>query len=265
MQLIKAKKIWENGEFVGENQTVYSFPCEKIGNGTPRDGWLIRSEYCCGMPTTYQLSLTDPKNGSAIRGVWIEFDGNGVLIDAESVDLVVDNCNGCCGAAPLIESRYNNKYPEASAYEQAASYTITRADDGGVVAQQKFRLDYLNEYIEGTLTHVRNGNNSEYTFKAYKDPRKKGTDTISNETARTFQSADAPALGAGQTQLELTAEIDGTELAPKLTGANAAALAAAATGNPAYSAFGTWSAVGSKVQLASTKATQAHITIEGIA
>lgn len=266
MQLIKARKLWENGEFLGDVVTQFNFTCDLITNSTPRQGWLVPTEGCCGNPVFYSLTLTDPKRTDAIAGVWIEFDNNGVLIDAETVAEVVDKCNGCCGDAPAIDARYDGKFPMIGKdVKQATTYQITRADDGSAQAEQRMRLAYLGEYIEGTFAKVSaTGASSVYSFKAYKDPRPKGADVISSEVARTFKSGVPVALGAGE-QYELTVVADGKELAPKKTGADVAALAAAATADAVYNALGTWTVVTGELVFTSTKTTEALVSIEKIA
>lgn len=263
MQIIKGRKLFENGEFLGENTTVYNFPCERITNSTPRLGWLLYQEGCCGNRAFYQLTLEDPKDSDAIKGVWLEFDGCGVLIDAESVDDVVSKCNGCCGATPEVKAQYDGSFPEEVAVSLQATYEVTRADDGSVRAEQAARLAYMGEYVEGSFSRKSSdGTTSVYTFKAYKDPRPKGADTVTSETVRTFDSQAAAALGAGE-QYELTAVIDGVELAPKLTAASIALLAAAAEAHANYTGFGAWSASGQKVRLVATVAvTEAFIHVD---
>lgn len=267
---ITARKLWENGTFVGKCATIFAFPCGRFTGSTPRLGYLIPLGGCCGNPEGYSLSMEDPYPGDdaaktlngIITGIWLEFDGNGTLIDATTVADVVDECNACCDdTESAVTAKYSGVFP-TKADVSATTWTIVRADNGGVLDLQRFMLDYLGKYVEGTLSRtLYAGGNSTYVFQAVDDIHAIGADAAT-ETARTFDS-NAPGAIAGTSHYIANGVINGVTL-PTLDDDAYNALsdvATAATGNTTWASFGTWSVVAGKLRLTSTTAVAASIVL----
>lgn len=270
MRAITARKLWEHGEFVGNCATTFAFPCSRFTGSTPRLAWLIPTGGCCGVPDSYQLSMTDPYPGDAgaktlngiIQGIWLEFDGNGVLIDGTTVAAVVSECNACCDDTDsAITGTYNGTFP-SPVDVPLTTFTVVRADNGGVLDLQRAMLDYLGRYVEGTFMRTSYaGGNSTYTMSAKADVPAIGSDT-STETARTFDS-NAPGVPGGGNHLVANGSINGVTL-PELDddGYDTVALVATAAGLDAtWASFGTWSVVSGKLRLTSTTAVVASIVL----
>lgn len=274
-KLIKAKKIWEDGSFVGLCQTEFVIQCDKITGSTPRLAWLVPlGTGCCGLGGGYKLEFTDPNPNDpganvlqgVIKGVWIEADGHGALYDATDVDDVVEACNACCDdTTTVVDPVYNGVFPNPADITPTL-FTVTRTDNGSAYDLNRARLDYLGQHIEGTFQRTAYaGGESTYTFQAKNDPHPIGSDTIV-ETDRTFDS-NAPGAIAGSSHYIANATINGVAM-PVLEDDAYNALsdvATAAAGNATWAAQGTWSVVSGKLRLTSGSAVSASIVITSAA
>lgn len=268
MDLIQARKLWENGTFVGDCPTLFSFPCGRFSGGTPRLAWLVPQPGCCGSPEGWTLQLNSPyptlventANG-ILQGVWIEYDGYGVLIDAITVANVTDICNECCGEASVVTPRYNGVFPSVADIEPTL-WTIVRTDEGSQLSLQRAMLDYLGQYIEGTFARTGYaGGDSTYTMQSTGTVHPIGTDT-STETARTFDSNAPGAPGVGN-HLVANATINGIAQ-PQLDDDAYDAMSdvlTAVQGNATWAAWGTWTLVSGALHLSSTTANTASIVV----
>jgi hypothetical protein len=254
--LAKAVVLYENEEFIGECQKEVVINCDQIV-GTPKLAWFDRKYdgYTIG-----SVDFEDPKSENALRGVWIVVAGIGMLLNADSVDEIIEACNSCCGDTPSIPA----KYDPIPAFSQGvpATYTITTADYGDGSAFQDFNLKYMKYIIGGTL--LRTGYNastgiSTYTFQSYTDPVPQVADQITNETARVFDSNTIGSLGANQ-QYQLDVSADGIQHDP-VVGATLSALVSAANADADLDPLGTFSTASSKVSLSSTVVYNATLTL----
>jgi len=213
----------------------------------------------------YGISFGDPQKPGTLNGVWAIVDGQGLVIDAASVDEVIDALNGCCGDDPVITPQYNGEFP--SEFEaQAATYTFTRVDDGDASAMLDFQRDYDdngNFIPSGFLRTAYDANTrvSTYQFKAYRDPAPHGNDIKTGETNRVFTSDAAGALGAGQ-QYQLQVFVNGVRIDTPLTGATLNALVTAANAGDQYNDYGTYATSGGKITLSSSTTNGATLDID---
>lgn len=254
---ISAVVIWKNGHYLGTCTTLHTLNCNLFNNDTPKAAWLSNMSYCCGGDEAYKLTFSKPKNDpNALSGTFIVEDGLGYFVDGVVSD-VIAKCDACCGDNVAVTPVYNGTFP-AILLPLAKTYTVTRADDGTFRANEKFRIDYMDWIIDGSLTSSRSGSNTIYVFTAYYDPIPQGPDTIV-ETPRVFTSNTAPSL-SGSNVFQVTGLVDNvaynvkgaTTLAATVTILNADALA---------KTFGTWSVSGSTLVLTTTSANYATIVL----
>lgn len=280
MELVTARKLWESGTFLGDCATAFVLNCKQINMNGPRLAWLVPVGGCCGLTGQYQLTMQNPNPGNdgannaagIIQGVWVEGvngSGGGALYDALTVAEITDACNACCdasGAVTVVAPKYNGTFPDVADVTPTL-FTFTRADNGGVLDMQRFMLDYLGQYVEGTVIRTAySGGNSTYTFTAKDDPSKIGTDTYV-ETARTFDSNSVAAGGAGN-HYTLQVVSDGTTqtLLDDDAYNTIALLVTAAQADGTLGALGTWIAQSASViRLSSTSVKTATLTITNVA
>jgi hypothetical protein len=255
----KANVLWMNGQYFGNCSTkrTINIPCDQLLS-SPVDAWVVRKPECCGNPEKYDVSMVNPNNVNALQGVWVAWPGFAAVIDAALADTTT-KCNGCCGTNTDTVPILGNNVPDVVA-EFDTSYSITRTDDGNQQAFNKFALDYYGQYNQGTLTRSNYaGGVSTYTFQAPKDPKPQGTDAISAETARVFDSNVAPAPSPN---LKAQIWIDGVgQLADKVA-ATLAALQAALAADANYNVYGTWTQSGGALHLSSQTVNNASVSVQ---
>lgn len=278
MDFILARKLFAEGQFVGDCDTDFAIPCKKISN-TPRLAYLVPTGGCCGYGVGYALTMQNPNpgddaanaNAGILQGVFVEVDGIGSVYDAETVADITDACNACCDAdpAPTVTAKYDGTFPNVSDIADTV-WTLVKLDNGGVLDFQRTMLDYAGQYTEGTFkrTAYNTGTGeSTYTFSSSRTVAQMGAAVSLTETARTFDSNAVAAGGAGF-HFKLVPIINGTTLAAKEDDAyNATSdLATALNADAVYSVHGTWSAFSATViRLSSTSVNTATLTLSNVA
>jgi hypothetical protein len=269
MDFVTARKIWENGSFMGNCETTFAFPCSHFSNSTPRLGWVVPFGGCCGVQQGYALAGGNPNPGNpaanvlagVIEGVWIEYDGHGVLIDATDVANVVGVCNACCGGSAAATARYDGVFPTAADIADT-QWQFTRTDNGSMYDFQRASLAYQGQYTEGSFVKVSHvGGVSTYRFMSNQEITGHTGDTFT-ESARVFNSNDMGTIAAGN-HFIANAVINGVTM-PTLDDDGydtAALLLTAVQGNATWAAHGTWSLSGTILRLTSTTAVAANIVI----
>lgn len=175
MSLVTAKKIFEDNIFVGPKNVLTTINCDAITN-SPKAAWLIVDP---SAEVEFNIVTVDPDNASAIKGVLIDQDGRGVLVDGE-IDDFIAKCNACCGADSAVTPVYDGTFP-APAAQVAKSYTVQRTDNGTGIAMQDASYAYLRYALPNTFKFSSRNNTtgvSTYKFDAYELPPKQGTDTV---------------------------------------------------------------------------------------
>lgn len=185
-KFIKLKKLYENGMFVGGCVANYAIVnCAELTADTPKPVWLNREQACCGENgIKYTLTFIDPENDDALTGIWIVVDGRGVMVDATTVDNILEACETCCdGDAVAIITEYTDEDGvstfDAITGGTTSSYCITRADDGSLGAQKKFQLDYYGNILTAVVFSA-SGTSTKYTVTSKVKPTPIAPDTIAN-------------------------------------------------------------------------------------
>lgn len=244
MGTISAVIIWKNGHFSGSCNTPQSLNSERFTEG-PKKAWLSNLSYCCGGDEAYKLEVDNPNDINALTGVFVAQDGIGFFIDGTVADVIAKS-NVCCGEDATVTPIYNGVFP-AIVLPLAKTYTITRADNGDLMAADKFMVDYMKYIIDGSyLKTGYSGGNSTYVFQSYHDPIQHGSDTIV-ETARVFTSNTAPSL-SGSNVFRITGVLD--SVAYDFRGTTAlGSTVTALTADTVLGPKGTWAVAGSTITL----------------
>lgn len=141
--------------------------------GTPKIGYLNRkvSPVSESDGIEYELTFANP-NVDALSGVWIEEEGGiGVLLDAATVAAVVTAADACCGQTTAVTPFYGGTYPAMTGNTLHVG-TITRADGGTYLAQQKLTLDDYGPQVKTVAFASYNSGTgvSTYNWTAYTKP-----------------------------------------------------------------------------------------------
>lgn len=248
MSQISVVLLFKQGHFLGACTTPQALNTALFTEG-PKACWLSKTAYCCGGDEAYKLTFSKPADINALSGVFVAEAGIGYVIDGTVSD-VIAKANGCCGDNAVVTPVYNGTFP-AIVFPLAKTYTITRTDNGDLMASDKLMVDYMKYIIDGTyLKTAYSGGVSTYVFQSYSDPIPQGGDTIV-ETARVFTSNTAPSL-TGSNVFLVTGVMDG--VAYSLRGTTAlSSTVTALNADPVISLYGTWSVSGSTIVL-TTKA-----------
>lgn len=260
MGTITAVVIWKQGHFVGQCVTPQALNSARFTEG-PKAAWLSSASYCCGGDEAYKLTYSNPNDINALTGVFVAEDGIGYFLDGTVAD-VIAKANGCCGDAAAVTPIYNGVFP-AVVLPLAKTYTVVRADNGDLMASDKFMVDYMKWIIDGTyLKTAYSGGNSTYVFQSYSDPIQQGNDTIT-ETARVFTSNTAPSL-TGSNVFNITGVLDSVPYILKGTTALSSTVTAL-NADTVLGAKGTWAVAGSTITLTTTKLDRGTIVIGQVA
>lgn len=270
--IITVRRLWDNGELAVGSCTT-AIQCDQITGASPRNAWLTPVPGCPS-PSGYALNLSypgfpqpsGPLPAGTLLGVWLEFlDGTGMVVDAISVQAIVDACNGCCGGTGAVQPRYNGNIPVPPPLV-ARTYTISRIDQGSDYSYDRMQLDYWPGYISGTFNKISHNTTTGvtvYSFEAYTPPILIGADILVSTSPAVIVSNPLPTPGGGQVLvLSLTTQ-DGT-VVPKLTAANAAALVAAASTSALYNTWGTWTSTPPTITLTSTNVTAGDVSVRAV-
>lgn len=176
MSIIKVKKLWENGELVAACNQESSINCQVLNIGSLKEAWIKRTAGCCGGGDNTEITFQNPNDPSAIKGIWVEANGQGMILDAATVAAVTDKCNACCGEDVTVAPVYNGTLPPIAS-QNPNTYCITRSDNGTYLAIQNAFLDYQGKYQ--TMVHKSNASGvSKYEITAPTAPVPVGTDVI---------------------------------------------------------------------------------------
>jgi hypothetical protein len=176
--IVNVKKLWEKGDIVAVCNQSTALNCNVLNMKSAKDIWIVRTQGCCGSGIITSLSEKNPNDPNALKGVWVESKGDGIVVDVATVDDLIAKCNGCCGDDPTIAGQYNGVIPDMQD-AGAGSFCVTRSDDGSAFAIQNALLDYQGKYV--TMTHKSTVNGvSKYNITADSMPTPIGTDAIAS-------------------------------------------------------------------------------------
>lgn len=175
--LFSASAIFKNGQYVfNDSQNSVAINAPELGPFTPRLAWLLRylipGNNQVQYLLTFQPSSADLADSNTIVGVWIEQDGEGILIDCISVAQAIDVANG----TGTIQRRYGAA--PAFTNPTAAWWCVTRADDGSGYAHDRVVMDYIGFYFGDVRLKTNASGVSVYTFQAYGTVIAVGSDSV---------------------------------------------------------------------------------------
>jgi hypothetical protein len=261
--IVSAKKIWDGDYFVGCVDEFVPVNCDSL-KGEPKEAWLLRRP---DGDLEFSVDFEEPTGTDAVgalKGVWLDLDGRGVLLDGTLSDFV-SKCNECCGDSPQVTPIYDGEFPDTVG-PVAKTYTVTINNNGTVIADQDALYAYQPWAIANTFSRTSRNNGTgvtTYTFQSYTDPRpQSSTDTVT-QTALVFNSNAAPALSGDQYSFDL--KVNGLSVtgSPKLNATSVVSLVAALNADANFNKYGTYTATASNtvVTLSSTNVDYATLSI----
>lgn len=260
MAFASALILYQNENFVGCTQTALIN--SNLVDNNPKQAWIYLNKY-----GYYMLTFADPKDPTALTGVWVSEAGQGMLIDGNlnGTGSVSAALQSCCGSTPVVITPvYNGVFPPLTG-RTLAVYTITRVDDGTITDLQDFALAYLDwaQPIPAIQRSSYTSGTSTYVLSSFKDPVLQGNDILVSESARLFLSNAPGALTSGN-KFTVTSYINGDLVGTPVKGATDGALStlpALLAADANYGPLGTWSVVSGAIQLSSTTQDAVNITV----
>jgi hypothetical protein len=170
------------GTYLGDNPPLVQIHTNSLEAYSPRRVWLKR-RVMPGNGTIIQYLPTfdadDPEiNSNTLQGWAVQVKNEIIMIDAVSLQAIVNAINACCGETPITIARFYTSGVPAFSGPTLASYNITRTDDGTPYAINRAALDYLGQYI--TITHLSHvSGTSVYRVQNYTQPIPVGSDVVS--------------------------------------------------------------------------------------
>lgn len=172
--LVNAYVIYNGttGIFVGNDGISVTINCERLRAYSPRPVWLKRflapgdGTIILYEPTFNPSSaeLTDP---NILPGMWIENEGQDLMLDVTTVAAFQAACDACCGSVPTIIA--NNYAGNTPAFSPLTLNTlcIYRFDDGSAGAHNAFADDYVGLFIGSAQIRSNFSGISHYTIQSY--------------------------------------------------------------------------------------------------
>lgn len=188
--LITARVIYNaaTGEYYGDNPPTVAINCLALSAWSPRFGYLKRN---LGMgtaggtiilynPTFAQDANEDPEISlpNTLQGVFVQSEGQLLMIDAVSVQDVVDTCDACCDAAGNSVTPYYGSVIPAFISPTTAQYVIQREDDGTPAAIDIFSIDYMEQTVADPIHRSWGYGFSQYVIRCFGTPTLIGSDTL---------------------------------------------------------------------------------------
>lgn len=162
------------GIYVGNDSPapVASINCERLLAFSPRPAWLKR-QLAPGDGTvilyepTFNPTSQETLDTNTLQGMWVELDGQDLLLDVTTVNAFQQACDSCCGAVPTIIASNYNGAPTAFAPLALNSLCIFRSDDGSAGAHDDFAADYVGNFVNTAQLRSNFSNLSHYTIQSY--------------------------------------------------------------------------------------------------
>lgn len=189
--LVQAYIIYNahSNTFVNDGSVV-TLNCNRLNAYTPRPCWL-QSWLPAGDGTDviYNLTFTTSSadqlqyGTNVIQGLYIEQDGEGVMIDVLDLNTFLNGCDACCGGSTGVMTRFYTTIPAFSDPTEA-TFCVTRADDGSAGAVNKFADDYVGQFHGNLKVSTSISGSTRYqvtSFTGY-PPVGQGTDVVATGT-----------------------------------------------------------------------------------
>lgn len=182
-KLITASVIFNGttGVFYPNGETI-SLNCLQFAEASPKKAWLKRTNalgVAGGSMVTYLLSFdeNDPEfDSNTLQGVAVQQNGALYLIDAVSVDNVLQTCDACCDAGSTsVTPFYTSGIPPFS-IPVVQEFDIVREDDGTPDAFNRFSIDYMDYSISDPVIKSRVDGETTYTVFSFGQPVLVGDD-----------------------------------------------------------------------------------------
>lgn len=172
--LVNAYVIYNGttGIFVGDQGVTISINCERLQAFSPRPVWLKRF-LAPGDGTvilyepTFNPSSEEVLDANTLVGMWIEQDGQDVMVDVTTIAAFQAACDACCGTVPaIIANNYGGNTPDFAPLT-LNTICITHLDGGSAGDHDAFAALYVTRYVGRAILRSSFSGVSKYTLTTY--------------------------------------------------------------------------------------------------
>ena len=168
--LTPAVAIYKAPHFTGyDTNNVITLNGDRVQAFTPRPAWikryLVPGQNQIQYLLTFEPSSADLADPNTLTGVYIEQDGQGVVIDCISVV----NLNAALNGTGSITQTYAGGIP-LFVSPTAVAYCLIRADDGSAYAHGQVSTAYVGQYWGNIRLRSNVSGISHYTIFSFSFP-----------------------------------------------------------------------------------------------
>lgn len=168
--LLPAVALYKAPHFTGyDSNNVIAINVDQIWAFTPRPAWikryLVPGQNQIQYLLTFEPSSADLADPNTLTGVYIEQNGQGVVIDCISVA----NFNNAANGAGSITQNYAGGIPLFTT-PTAIAYCLVRADDGSNYAHGQVTAQYVTQYVGNVRLRSNVSGISHYILFSYNFP-----------------------------------------------------------------------------------------------
>lgn len=168
--LLPVVALYKAPHFTGyDSNNVISINADLVQAFTPRPGWLKRylvpGQNQIQYLLTFEPSSADLADPNLLTGVYIEQNGQGVLVDSISVA----NLTGALNGTGSVIQTYAGGIPLFTT-PTAIAYCLSRADNGSADAHGLVSQAYVNQYVGNVRLRSNISGISHYILFSYTFP-----------------------------------------------------------------------------------------------
>ncbi len=177
--IISAYAIYKATHFTGfDSNNQIGIPVAQLNAYVPRNVWLKRylvpGQNQIQELLTFEVNSADLLDTNLLQGIYIEVDGQGVMIDCISTADFIAVANG---SQATITRRYGSGIP-AFVTPTPTIYYIHRVDNASGSAHDDVATDYLGQYIGNVTFSSQFSGTSVYKISSYTVPVAIGSDVV---------------------------------------------------------------------------------------
>lgn len=178
MALFQATAIYTRGQYVfNDPNSTIDINSVRVSAYSPRNAWILRTivpgTNRVESNITFSPTSADLLDANTLQGIYVEQDGQGVVIDCTSI---TDFNSVANGTTTTITPRYGT--PPAFTAPTTNYWCVTRADDGSGAAHDDVVMDYVQQYIGNVRMKSNVSGVSVYQFQAYGTVTPIGSDSV---------------------------------------------------------------------------------------
>lgn len=180
--IVNAVALYKSPHLIASSDpnNIIGINVDRLQGFSPRLAWvkryLVPGQNQVQALLTFEPTSAEQLDPNTIVGLYIEIDGQGVVIDCISIANFISVANG-------VSTSFTQTYPggvPAFVSPVPSAFCVVRADDGSGSAHNNVVKDYVTQYIGNIVLRSNFSGVSHYTMNSYTTPIPIGSDIISS-------------------------------------------------------------------------------------